>query len=306
MFPAQWKIAKTCAAVLSFVAIMVLSTTATSPAEDSPDLREPTALVRAYLRAVYARDFAEAYRYISAEDRRTKDLNRYLRQRGPFNGFALEAARMLATMVQVEITRTERRENRLRLTVRYHAPDPQRLAPLLHGWNGYRLNALSPTQRNQLVAAIESRKRNHSIDMIAGEENMDLIKEADGWRIFFNWAAGVTIAFQPILSDAAALGVSLSPKQVATQPGEIFEISLKITNQSKRPLITRVVHKVEPNELADHLEFVQCGFLLPLTLQPGREQEYFGTYLLRGSFPEGVRELRLSYDFQIIDSAETR
>jgi len=30
---------------------------------------------------------------------------------------------------------------------------------------------------------------------------------------------------------------------------------------------------------------VQCGFLLPITLQPGKEQEYSGTYMLRGSLP---------------------
>jgi hypothetical protein len=38
---------------------------------------------------------------------------------------------------------------------------------------------------------------------------------------------------------------------------------------------------------------------LPLRLEPGQEQEYSGTYLLRGSLPEGVRELRLSYDFRL-------
>jgi hypothetical protein len=302
MIRTRWKSAKICAGVWCFGILIAFSTFA-APVGDSNDLREPTGVVRAYLRAVYARDFAEAYRYISAEDRRSKDLNRYLRQRGPLNGFALEAARMLAAMVQVEITPTESSENRLRLTARYQAPDPEKVAPLLHGWNGYRLNALPQAERAQLVAAIESGKRNQSIDMISGEETIVLVKENDGWRIFLNWAAGISIAFQQNLSQAPALNVSLSPKQVVTQPGEIFEIALKITNRSDQPLITRVVHKVEPTELADYLEFVQCGFLLPLSLPPGREQEYFGTYLLRGSFPENVRELRLNYDFQIIDGA---
>jgi hypothetical protein len=286
--------------ILFFTILVAFSPRAAALAGEPNDLREPAEVVRAYLRAVYARDFAEAYRYVSAEDRRVKDLNRYLRQRGPLNGFALEASRMLAAMVQVKITPTESSENRLRLTAQYQAPDPEKVAPLLHGWSGYRLNALPERERNQLLTTIENRKRNHGIDMISGDEEMVLVKESDGWRVFLSWAAGVKIAFQPNLSEAHALNVSLSPKQVSTQPGEIFEIALKIANRSNQPLITRVVHKVEPQELADHLEFVQCGFLLPLTLQPGREEEYFGTYLLRASFPENVRELRLRYDFQII------
>jgi hypothetical protein len=45
---------------------------------------------------------------------------------------------------------------------------------------------------------------------------------------------------------------------------------------------------------------VQRGFLLPVTLPPGKEQEYSGSYLLRGSLPEGMRQLNLTYDFRIL------
>jgi hypothetical protein len=62
----------------------------------------------------------------------------------------------------------------------------------------------------------------------------------------------------------------------------------------------RIGHLVEPNDSADYLDFVQCGFLLPVTIQPGAEQEYSGSYLLRGSLPEGVRRLSLTYDFRIL------
>jgi hypothetical protein len=46
---------------------------------------------------------------------------------------------------------------------------------------------------------------------------------------------------------------------------------------------------------------VQCGFLLPVTIPPAMEQEYSGIYLLRGNFPEGVRQLELKYDFDILN-----
>jgi hypothetical protein len=39
-------------------------------AEPVIDMRDPTQVIEAYLRATYARDFVQAYRFISAEDRR--------------------------------------------------------------------------------------------------------------------------------------------------------------------------------------------------------------------------------------------
>jgi hypothetical protein len=289
---------------LAFITAMIaIATAAGSRAAERPgDTRQPASVAHAYLRAVYARDFAEAYRYVSAEDQRARNLNQYMRQRGPFNGFALEVARMLAAMVDVKTTQTQTVSNRVLLTVHYKAPDPEKLSALLRHWNGYQLNSLSPTERKQTIEAIESKKRDGSIEMIAGEEKLTLMKEGDEWRIFLDWAAGVTIPIRTIVAEpaaAAAMDVRFTPKQVATQPGEVFEIILKIKNLSPQPITTRIGHLVEPKELADYLEIVQCGFLLPVKLQPGTEQEYSATYLLRGGLPEGVHQLNLTYDFRL-------
>ena len=117
---------------VSVVALLLLSVTINpAGAEPSGNMAEPAAVIRNYLRAVYARDFTEAYRYVSAEDRRVRDLNQYLRQRGPFNGFALEVARLLAAMVQVEAVPTQLAAARIRITARYEAPDPEKLSRTL-------------------------------------------------------------------------------------------------------------------------------------------------------------------------------
>jgi hypothetical protein len=271
-------------------------------AEPAVSIRQPASVAHAYLRALYARDFAEAYRYVSGEDQRARNLNQYLRQRGPFNGFALEVARMLAAMVEVKTTQTQTVSNRVLLTVHYKAPDPEKLSALLRHWNGYQLNSLSPTERKQIIEAVESKRRDGSIEMIAGEEKLTLMREGDEWRIFLDWAAGVTIPIHTIVAEpaaAAAIDVRFSPKQVATQPGEVFEILLKLSNRSTEPIVARIGHHVEPRELADYLEIVQCGFLLPVKVQPGTEQEFSATYLLRGGLPEGVHQLNLTYDFRL-------
>ncbi|MDH3445367.1 MAG: cytochrome c oxidase assembly protein [Deltaproteobacteria bacterium] len=263
-------------------------------------MREPLSVVRGYLRATYARDFAAAYRYVSSEDRRAKDLNQYLRQRGPFNGFALKVARLLAAMVEIEAVPTPIAENRIQVTARYQAPDPEKLSELLLGWNGYRLNSLSPAERQQIIEALEKKQRGGKVEMIRGEEQLLLINESDEWRVFLDWTAGVTISFRNILQERAVVDVNLSQSRVVTQPGEVFEITLKIKNRSQQPIVARIGHLVEPHGLADYIEFIQCGFLLPVKLQPGIEQEYSGTYLLRGTLPEGVRRLNLNYEFRFL------
>ena len=58
-----------------FLALIAAMTAITMPcgaraAERPGDTRQPLSVAHAYLRAVYARDFAEAYRYVSAEDQR--------------------------------------------------------------------------------------------------------------------------------------------------------------------------------------------------------------------------------------------
>jgi hypothetical protein len=50
-------------------------------AGERAQMQDPAVVVQAYLRATYARDFTEAYRYISSAHRRIRDLNRYVQQR---------------------------------------------------------------------------------------------------------------------------------------------------------------------------------------------------------------------------------
>jgi cytochrome c oxidase assembly protein Cox11 len=136
--------------------------------------------------------------------------------------------------------------------------------------------------------------------MIEIEEKLELVKEGDEWRIFLNWAGGVKIPFRLVLANAGNLDASMSKTEVVVQPGDLFEISLKVKNRSPQPVVARIGHLVEPREVSNFLDFVECGFLLPITLQPGKEQEYFARYLLRGGLPEGVHQLNLTYDFSLL------
>jgi len=110
---------------------------------------------------------------------------------------------------------------------------------------------------------------------------------------------GVKIFFRLSQSNAPDLSVVLSRSEVVVQPGDLFEFSLSIKNQSKQPVNARIDHIIEPLEVANFLDFVECGFLVPLTLHPEIEQKYYATYLLRETIPKDVNQLNLTYDFKL-------
>jgi hypothetical protein len=270
-------------------------------AEREADPQDPSRVIQTYLRATYARDFAEAYRLISSEDKKVRDVNRYLQQRGAFSGFILEIARKLSEAIDIKPLQQRTAGNRLHLLVRYRVPDTKKIAPTLLNWDPFRLNTLTVADRDQLLATLSTKQQDRSLDMIDGEEAFELVKEGNSWRVFLNWAAGVRIPLKLDLSRAGNLQVELSKQEVVLQPGDVFEIKLKIRNTTSQPITTRIGHLVEPLNNADYLDFVQCGFLLPVTIPAGKEPEYSGTYMLRGSLPEGVRQLDLTYDFKILE-----
>jgi hypothetical protein len=265
-------------------------------ADPQANLRDPAQVVQGYLRATYARDYVGAYRYISAADQRVKDLNRYAQQRGAFMGFALEASRKFASFIEIKPVQKQLAPDLIQSVVRISVPESAQLFNL----DPRRLNAMSVDERKQLIESWEKKKRDGSLEMIEIEEKLDLVKEGDEWRIFLNWSAGVKIPFRLALANAANLEASLSKSEVVVQPGDLFEIFLKVKNRSGQPIVARIGHLVEPREVTNFLDFVECGFLLPITVQPGKEQEYSARYLLRGGLPEDIHQLNLTYDFRLL------
>ncbi|HEU4344708.1 MAG TPA: cytochrome c oxidase assembly protein [Candidatus Binatia bacterium] len=268
-------------------------------AERAANLQEPAAVIQAYMRAILARDFTEAYRFISAADRRVRDVNRYAQQRGALNGFALQAARSLSGYVEIDASQKTVAPNRIEARARYKAPDPDKMRALLLNWNAYELNSLTAAERKQLIESIEAKHRDGTLAMTAGEEQLELVKEGSEWRVFLNWAAGIRISLQPALPEASGVEVSVSKNQMVVQPGDVFEVSLRIKNRSKEPISARIGHLIQPRELESFLDFVECGFLVPVTLEAEKEQEYSSRYLLRETIPEGIRQLNLTYDFRL-------
>lgn len=275
--------------------IYLLKTDRRHPAAD------PLHVITKYLRVLYARDFNQAYRFISTQDRQLKTAPVYVRERGPFTGFASEVAHKLADLIQVKPVQEWMDGNRLRLKLTMRLPDANAVAPLLFNWDEERLNGLASTERRKILAALDNQTRNGKLKMIQGEEEFTLVKEASGWKVFLDWAGGMRVNFSTKVPDFASFEAHPVIKETVTRPNELFTISYKVKNRSRNDLFARIVHHVEPRALAHHLDIVECALLLPVRLLPGEEQEYASTYLVRGDLPDGTKELTVVYEFKVDD-----
>jgi hypothetical protein len=59
-----------------------------------------------YLKATYARDFHQVYRWLSDQDRLAKDENSFSRERGSFTGFTARLAVQLAELIEARPIKT--------------------------------------------------------------------------------------------------------------------------------------------------------------------------------------------------------
>ena len=258
--------------------------------------REDIAIVLdSYVKALYARDFRAAYEQISSADQRLKDVHSYSRERGEFRDFTLEAARAIAQSIKISDIELRFDKDRAAVKVKANVPDTVKLNSLMLDWDSDRLESLSSAERKTLLDAIDRQRREKTIAMVVGEEHFELVKEADRWKIFLNWTAGITLTFRPAIPPSSPVQIKIEQAEVASRPGQVFRIAMKITNTGKQTLSTRIGHLVEPQDLRDYLDLVDCGFILPIRLQPGKTEEFVTTYLLRGTLPEAVRQLSVTY-----------
>lgn len=259
------------------------------------DREEITAVLGAYVKALYARDFRAAYEQISSVDQRLKDVHSYSRERGEFRDFALQAARAVTQSVSVSVLKLAIDQGRAVVNIKASVPDALKLNTLMLDWDSERLESLSAAERKTLLDTIDRRRHEKSISMVTGDETFNLVKEAGGWKVFLNWAAGVKLTFQPAIPPSSPVEIKIEQTEVASRPGQVFRVAMKIKNTGKQTLSTRIGHLVEPQELRDYLDLVDCGFISPVRLQPGKVEEFVTTYLLRGTLPEAVRQLSVTY-----------
>ena len=236
---------------------------------------------------------------LSAKDRQLKPEKVYVRERGTFSGFTLAAARKLAESIAVEPVKITADGDRTRIRAALKLPDADSLAPLLMDWNEEKLNALPSADQRKILAAIDRLSRSGTIKTIQGEEEFALVKEDKAWRLALDWDAALRVSFASVVPADGALEAEPIPRETVVKSSEPFRISYRVSNRSGKALRTRIIHKVEPPELREYLDIIECALLLPTSVPAGQQAEYSTTYLVRGDLPESARKFNITYEFKI-------
>ena len=285
--------------LLVTIAVLILPAIYAIQSASNRRPEQPVQTLSSYLHFLYARDFRRAYRFIATEDQRVKPLHDYLRERPPFTGFTLDVARRLAALIEIRPLSEAPEQNVNRVKVNLKLPDANALSGLLLDWDESRLNALPAAEQKKILAAIDEMTRQGKLPMIEGEEQFTLLREDSQWRVSLDWGAGVKVSFTTVLPMDTAISAEPLAKQTVARPSDVFTIGFRVKNRTNRAIVTRIVHRVEPKELAQYLELVQCALLLPVQLRPGEEQTYDSTYVVRGDLPDGAERLDVIYEFKI-------
>jgi len=280
-------------AVVSVIAVYLLI-----PPRDKESSRA-FATVESYLRATYARDFGRVYDHLSSSDQQVRTRQNFMNSQGPYSGFTLEVAQQLAGFMKIWLIDRQVSSSRLIIKIGYRVPAPAELNGLLLNWDQDRLNALSKEHQYELLAALGARHKNGSLLNVEGQETIELIKEANDWKVFLDWAAGTHVRLQDKLPDDSQLQVRFGTAELMAKNDELFLVNLKISNRGRQAVTFTVAHLVDPPEVADDLQLVECGLLTPITLEAKQEKEFAMAYQLSAAAGQIHREIYLTYDFKL-------
>ena len=261
---------------------------------------EPFKTVEAYLKNSYARDFKKAYQYISLGDRQLKSERVYIREKGSFSGFPLAVTRKLSEFIELQPLEASREQDRqMRLKVEAKYPDANSLSALLLDWDEERLNALPSSMQRDILSTLDQMNRAGEIETIEGEEEFTVVKEGRSWRVYLDWAAGIRVSYDAVVPPTESIEAVPINKATTIRPSELFTIAYRVKNRTAQTISTRITHRIQPNELSQYLDIIDCALLLPVELRAGEESEFSTTYMVRGDLPEGTKELNVTYDFQV-------
>jgi len=258
-------------------------------------------VVRGYVAAIYARDYAEAYRWISAADRRLKSQADYEQDNDPFTGPSLILARRLAREIVVRDPVLTRRGHRVKVRTQVSLPNgsAEEVARLVLGKDG---TAEAPLEElKDRLAKLEALIAEGKLPRMDGEETWTLVQDPEGWRIFLDWGSGVRIRFATRVPDGSNVTATFDRNEVLVPRGETIRLRLRVRNYGAAAVRLRAIHRVEPDAHKPKLDLVQCGFLFPAEVPKDGVDESPVVYFVDGDLSKHVRRLRVTLEFQRAD-----
>lgn len=259
----------------------------------------PEEVALRYGRAVYAADAKAIWRLVSTADQGVKDEAAFRRQQRQLRGVTREVVGLLAGFISASPVRMTIDGGQASVTLRFRIPDANapEIRALVHDWDEDRLDRLVDAERARVRERLAELHRSGRLPTVEGDETIQLVREADGWRVFLNWAEGARVRFAASVDPALPLEATVTPASIVLAPGERVRVTVRATNTSSRDVTTRVGHRIEPGANARHLALLVCPLVVPVTLKPGATEEFASEYLLLADAPREARAFDVTYQF---------
>lgn len=266
----------------------------------------PEETLEAYLRAIYARDFATAYELIAQADRELKSKRDYIKENGAFSGAALDLTTLVAAFIRFEYRSINiKGQDDATVTFRAIVPDTHDpvLRDLLLGFDQQGLKALPAGERAARGRQLRQLATTNELPLITGgEETWTLVREHGEWRVVLGWSAALEIHFDA--QTMAGLPWSFAPLQptLRVMPGETLRTYYTVKNLADTPVTAKARHVFATPEHADYLDIIHCFCYLQQTLAPGEEKQFAVVFRPSYETPDAVTELRVRYEFFPLDA----
>lgn len=261
----------------------------------------PEEALEAYLRAIYARDFATAYELIAQADRELKTKRDYMKENGAFSGAALDLTTLLAEFIRFEYSGIHiKGQDDATVTFRAVVPDTNdpALRGLLLGFDQQGLKALAAGERAARGRQLRQLAATDSLPLITGgEETWTLIRERGKWHVVLGWTVALDIHFDA--QTMAGLPWSFAPLQptLRAMPGETLQTYYRVKNLADTPVTAKARHVFVTPEHADYLDVIYCFCYLQQTLAPGEEKQFAVVFRPSYETPDAITELHVRYEF---------
>lgn len=290
--------------VAVLVALLMLALPAAARAAFAAQPPEET--LEAYLRAIYARDFATAYDLIAQADRKLKSKRDYMQENGAFSGAALDLTTLVAEFIRFEY-RSINIKGQDDATVTFRAIVPDTHDPLLRdlllGFDQQGLKALAAGERAARGRQLRQLAAANELPLINGsEETWTLVRERGEWRVALGWTAALEIHFDA--QTMAGLPWSFAPLQPALRvmPGETLQTYYRVKNLADTPVTAKARHVFVTPEHADYLDIIYCFCYLQQTLAPGEQKQFAVVFRPSYETPDTITDLHVRYEFFPLDA----
>ncbi|MGH2536347.1 MAG: cytochrome c oxidase assembly protein [Candidatus Promineifilaceae bacterium] len=251
----------------------------------------------AYARAVYARDYAAAWEFISSRDKAMKSRQTHLAENVSFAGRQQDLAYALAGWIQFTESKIQMDGDQAIVTTQIKTPNGNQPAVYAILREAREEDKRTAAERPALSDRLQRLYAVGRIEILEGEETFTLAREWMGWRIVMGWADAVVVKLTAEVSPDLPWEFYPLQAEVRALPGETLLATYRATNRADRPITGKAKHSLLPETAEAYFDIIQCFCFIQQTLAPGESVDLKLVFRIDEDAPAEVRQVENKYVF---------